>query len=60
MYELLEVTDALRTLLIHGTPATAIRNVAVNEGMTLLTQHALSQARLKNTSLAEVYRVRLS
>lgn len=60
VYELLEVSEALRTQLIHGMPAATIRTIAVQEGMTLLTQHALTQARAKKTTLAEVYRVRLS
>jgi type IV pilus assembly protein PilB len=60
VYELLEVTDSIREELLHGVSAGAIRGVAVGEGMTLLTQQALEQARQRRTSLAEVYRVRLA
>ncbi len=60
VYELLEVSESIRDEILRGVSAGAIRNVATAEGMTLLTTHALEQARQKKTSLIEVYRVRLT
>ena len=59
MYELLPVTDNLRAIITEGVSADDIHKTAVDHGMVPLTEQALSQARMKHTSFAEVYRVRL-
>jgi type IV pilus assembly protein PilB len=59
VYELLPVSDALRTIITEGVSADDVREAAVKQGMVPLTEQALSQARQKKTSFAEVYRVRL-
>jgi len=60
VYELLQITEAMRGELVGGVSAAKLRALAVTDGMNLLTQQALTQARQHKTSLAEVYRVRLS
>ncbi|WP_455204063.1 GspE/PulE family protein [Kaarinaea lacus] len=60
VYELLVMNPALRQLLSKRVGADDIEQAARSEGMTPLTQNALEAARQKKTSLAEVYRVRLS
>lgn len=59
VYELLQVTEELRPLIRPNASALDIEKVAVSNGMEKLTQQALRVARRKETSLAEVYRVRL-
>jgi type IV pilus assembly protein PilB len=59
VYELLAVTPALRRMITSGASGDELRVQAVKDGMTLLTQDALRQARSGVTSLAEAYRVRL-
>ena len=59
VYELLPITDPLRTIITESVSADDVRKLAVSQGMVPLTEQALSQARLKKTSFAEVYRVRL-
>jgi len=60
VYELLHMTPGLRKLVSEGKGADIIESKAKEEGMVPLTQDALKAAREKKTSLAEVYRVRLS
>lgn len=60
VYELLEVTPEIRELIQPKTNASDIEKAAILGGMTPLTEHALSLARQKLTSLEEVYRVRLN
>ena len=59
VYEFLRMTAALRELIIRGAGLVALQEQAVADGMRPLTEHALSRARLGQTSLQEVYRVRL-
>jgi len=59
VYELLPITDSIRTIITEGVSADDLHKAAVKNGMVPLTEQALSQARLKKTSFAEVYRVRL-
>lgn len=59
MYELLEVTPALRRLIQPDTAAQDIEQQARRDGMRPLTEGALEIARQGIISLAEVYRVRL-
>lgn len=60
VYELLMVTPRLRELVISGVSSGDIKRAAEAEGMQSLTANALHLARSAETSLAEVYRVRLS
>lgn len=59
VYELLEVTPALRRLIQPDTAAQDIEQQARRDGMRPLTEGALEIARQGIISLAEVYRVRL-
>ena len=60
VYELLAMSPELRKLVSTGVGADFIEAKAIEEGMVPLTQNALKAARERKTSLAEVYRVRLS
>jgi len=60
VYELLQMTPGLRAMLLKQSGAEAVQAEAVAQGMVQLTDNALKIARNKQTSLAEVYRVRLS
>lgn len=60
VYELLVVTPQIRECIINNSDAAHIERVASDLGMTTLTSCALEVARQKRTSLAEVYRVRLT
>ena len=60
VYELLTVSPALKSLINECATAEEIHKQALKDGMTPLTQNALSLARKNITSLAEVYRVRLN
>ena len=59
VYELLQMTPALRDLLAQRVPAERLAEQARGEGMIPLTDHALSLARRGRIALAEVYRIRL-
>ena len=59
VYELLQVNPELRDMIQPGVNASDLERVAIKGGMIPLTQHALSVARQKVTSLQEVYRIRL-
>ena len=58
VYELMEITPALRRLIVPGAEADRIHEAALAEGMVPITQHALQLARAGRISLAEAYRVR--
>ncbi len=60
VYELLMVTPGLRERITAGASSADIGRFAESEGMQPLTSNALEMARAADTSLAEVYRVRLS
>ena len=60
VYELLAMAPELRKMVSQGVGADFIEAKAIEEGMVPLTQNALKAAREQKTSLAEVYRVRLS
>ena len=55
----LPIHPRLRKMITAGATGDQMREVGVEEGMTLLTQNAVAQARARVTSLAEAYRVRL-
>ncbi len=58
VYELLVVTPAMRRLITHGAEADVLQQLAIEEGMTPLTQAAVALARGGRISLAEAWRVR--
>lgn len=59
VYELLTVSASLRELIKPGVSAQALEKQAISDGMTPLTQHALTLARQGVIPLLEVYAVRL-
>ncbi|BBP01618.1 GspE/PulE family protein [Sulfuriferula nivalis] len=59
VYELLEVTPAIQKMITDEASTEQIQAQALLDGMVPLTANALAYARQRNTSLAEVYRVRL-
>lgn len=59
VYELLTVTPALRHCIVEGASIEAIEKQALADGMRPLTAYALDVARSGETSLEEVYRIRL-
>lgn len=60
VYELLAISPKLRGLISSQVSAENIQQQALEDGMVPLTDNALQLARSKATSLAEVYRVRLT
>ena len=59
VYELLELSPAIRLLVRSGEPHERIEAQAVKEGMVRLTAQALELARTGVISLTEVFRARL-
>jgi type IV pilus assembly protein PilB len=59
VYELLVMTERLRSMITPSISVDSIQQTAIVDGMVPLTDNALTQARQGRTSLAEVYRVRL-
>lgn len=59
VYELLTLSPEVRELIKPKVGAIEIEKAAIQNGMTPLTEHALYVARQQQTSLSEVYRVRL-
>lgn len=59
VYELLEVTQAIKDLIDKRVDIDTIFAQSSREGMVPLTENALQRARAREISLAEVYRVRL-
>ncbi len=58
VYELMEMTPAIRKLIVPGAEADRIHAVALAEGMVPITDAAMRMARQGRISLAEAYRVR--
>ncbi len=58
--ELLPITPRIQQLINAGASTQEIQDVALEEGMIGLSQHALALARQGLTSLKEVYSVRIS
>lgn len=58
VYELLMMTPRLRELVVPGAEADTIHRVAMEEGMTPITQAAVILARSGAIALAEAWRVR--
>ena len=59
VYELLELSPAIRLLVRSGEPHERIEAQAVADGMVRLTAQALDLARTGAISLTEVFRARL-
>ena len=59
VYELVEMSPALRDRIHSGAGENEVQAVAENEGMVRLTTQALALARTGEISLLEVYRARL-
>ncbi|WP_165391514.1 GspE/PulE family protein [Fluviicoccus keumensis] len=59
VYELLVMSQAIRAILVPGVQADDIQALAIREGMTPLTAHALHLARRGLISLQEAYNIRL-
>jgi type IV pilus assembly protein PilB len=57
MYEVMVVSDEIRTLALQRAPATEIADVAVRQGMRRLRDDGLEKVRLGLTSVAAVTRV---
>ncbi|MEK7770927.1 MAG: type II secretion system protein GspE, partial [candidate division NC10 bacterium] len=57
IYELLRVTEEVRSLILRKAPAGALRRHAVEAGMTTLTEDGWTKARAGITTVEEVVRV---
>lgn len=57
IYEILNVTPEIRSLIIKRVPAEEIRKVAMEQGMTSLLEDGLNKASAGTTSVEEVLRV---
>jgi type IV pilus assembly protein PilB len=60
IYELMPVTEELRSLILRGAPTADLREVAESQGMKSLRQAALRKAVDGVTTLEEVLRVTMS
>jgi type IV pilus assembly protein PilB len=58
VYELLTVTSGIRRLIRPKCDADSIHKMALREGMTPITQHAVALARAGTISLSEAFRLR--
>ena len=56
LYEVLEVTDELRELILVGASALELRKKAIEQGMISLRKSGLIKAALGQTTLEEVFR----
>lgn len=57
LYEVMKMSPEIQALALERSPAEAIREVAVKQGMTRLRDDGLNKVRLGRTSMAEVARV---
>jgi type IV pilus assembly protein PilB len=57
LYEVLQMNNELRMMIVKGATSLEIEEVAIRHGMTTLEQSGVLKALLKETSLSEVYRV---
>jgi len=55
IYEILEITQNIKKMIIEGSSATIINDVAVQDGMISLEQDGIIKALNGKTSLDEVY-----
>jgi type IV pilus assembly protein PilB len=56
LYEVLEITDELRELILVGASALELRKKAIEQGMITLRRSGLIKAALGQTTLEEVFR----
>jgi type IV pilus assembly protein PilB len=56
LYEVLEVTDGMRELIMGGASAMELRKKAIEQGMLTLRRSGLIKAAAGITTLEEVYR----
>lgn len=56
VYELLVINEEIRDLIQPGMSSDQVSKLAIAHGMTPLADNGINQARLKLTSIAEVYR----
>lgn len=56
VYELLLISEEIRDLIQPGMSSDQVSKIAIENGMTPLAVNGVTQARLKLTSIAEVYR----
>ncbi len=57
LYEVMKMSPEIQTLALERSPAEAIRDVAVRQGMTRLRDDGLQKVRQGRTSIAEIARV---
>jgi type IV pilus assembly protein PilB len=57
LYEVMQVTPEIQTMALERRPSEAIRDVAVQQGMTRLRDDGLQKVRQGRTSIAEIARV---
>ncbi len=57
LYEVMKISPEIQTLALERSPAEAIRDVAVKQGMTRLRDDGLAKVRQGRTSMAEIARV---
>jgi type IV pilus assembly protein PilB len=56
LYEVLEITDELRELILVGASALELRKKAIEQGMISLRKSGLIKAKTGQTTLEEVFR----
>src|ERR1700677_2308196 len=57
LYEVMKISPEIQALALERSPAEAIRDVAVRQGMTRLRDDGLQKVRMGRTSMAEIARV---
>jgi type IV pilus assembly protein PilB len=57
IHELLDLTERIREMILEKRPASEIRRVAREEGMTFLRESAIDKVRLGITTLKEINKV---
>jgi type IV pilus assembly protein PilB len=56
IYELMVMTDPIRSRVTDGVASDEFRKIAIDEGMVTLPANGITQARMGHVSIAEVYR----
>lgn len=57
IYEVLEITDEIRDLIMQGADADTIQTKAIAQGMTTMLDDAFSKAMIGTTTIEEILRV---
>jgi len=60
LYEMMEMTDAIRELVLSGASATELKRQAMIDGMTTLRQSGIDKVRQGTTTVEEVLRVTMA